>query len=170
MTSRGILLWIVLLFIGLAALIAHNIAWHEFIRNSFADQGEFYFKSEGLILREDFSKGLFLTVLDPTTFWFIIAFTTFSLLPHERVTVQIVGILSCLYLIGILLYGGTKTYDLYQGTFDNKERVIAIVSEGIARLAGVLVGVWLAMKLDVYGRLTALISKTRYVKQTHRLT
>ena len=169
MTPHGILLWIVLLFIGALALLAHNLLWYEFIRTSFAEQGEFYFKSEGLIMQEDFWKGLFLTVADPATFWLLIAFTTLTLIPHERVTFQIIGILTCLYLVGILFYGSTKTYDLYQGTFNNEERVISIVSSGIGRVLGVVVGAWLAVKADVYGRLNAILSKAPYVKQDHRL-
>ena len=169
MTYRGIGLWLVLLFLSVAALVAHNLLWYDFIRTGFADQGEYYYKSAGLVLREDFWKGLFLTVGDPLTFWFLVAFTTLSLLPHERITFQIVGILTCLYLVFILLYGGTKAYDLYQGTFDNKERVIAIVSAGIGRVLGVVVGAWLAVMWDVYGRLNAIISKVPYVKQIHRL-
>ena len=169
MTSRGIALWVVLLFIGLAMLLVHNILWHEFISRGFEYNGEDYFKSEGLILRDDFLKGFILTIGDPLTFWFSIAFITLTLLPPERVTFQIVGILTTIYAAGVLLYGVTKSYDLYQGTFDNQERVIAIVSAGLGRIIGVVIGAWLAVQLDAYGRLMALISRARYDKQLHRL-
>jgi len=170
MTYRGIALWVVLLLLGLAILLLHDILWYEFISTGFAHNGEDYYKSEGLILRDDFRKGLLLTVGDPLTFWFLIASITLTLLPQERITFQIVGILTIIYAAGVLLYGATKSYDLYQGTFNNQERVIAMVSVGLGRIVGVLAGAWLARKLDVYGRLTALISRTRYNKQLHRLT
>lgn len=169
MTSRGIALWVVLLFLGLAMLLAHNVLWHEFIWNNFTDHGEFYFKSEGLIFRDHFRKGLWLTVGDPTTFWLIVSFFTLTLLPQDRVIFQIFGILAVIYAVGIVLYGVTKSFDLYEGTFDNRDRVIAIVSAGFGRILGALLGAWSARKLDVYGRLIALIARTTYDKQLHRL-
>ena len=170
MNSRGLALWVVLLFLGLMILWAHNIMWYEFIWYNFTDHGEFYYKSEGMIFRDDFKKGLLLTVADPTTFWVILAFITTTLLPQERVIFQIFGVFAVIYAVGIVLYGTTKSYDLYQGTFDNSDRVIAIVSAGFGRILGALLGAWSAWKLDVYGKLTALIARTKYDKQLHRLS
>lgn len=169
MTFQGVTLWVVLLFVGLAALLAHNLLWYDFIRGNFAYNGEDYYKTIGGVIREDYWKGLFLTIGDPFSFWLIVAFVTVTLIPHERITFRIIAALAGLYLLYILLYAGTKSYDLYQGTFDNKERVIAISAAGIGRLVGVALGGWLAVRLDVFGRISALLQKNPYQRQTHQL-
>ena len=168
-TFRGVVLWVCLLIAGLALLLVNDNWWHEFIRKSFSYNGEDYYKTEGAVLREHYGKGLFLTLAYPFSSWLIVAFVTVTLIPHERITFRIIAALAGLYLLYILLYAGTKSYDLYQGTFDNKERVIAISASGIGRLVGVALGGWLAVRLDVFGRVSALLQKKPYQRQTHQL-
>ncbi|HMZ47820.1 MAG TPA: hypothetical protein PLP28_02485 [Flavobacteriales bacterium] len=168
-TAIGVVLWIAILLVGFGLIICHNVWWHEFIRTSFSYNGEDYYKTIGAVLREDYDKGLFLYTAEPFSFWLVVAFIVLSLLPHERVTVRIIMGLTGLYLLYVLLYVGTKSYDLYTGTFDNKERVVAIGSAGISRLIGVAIGCWLAIKVDAFGRINALLQRTKYQRPTHQL-
>ena len=168
-TLRGIFLWVLLLAAGLALMMAHGILWHEFIREGFEYNGENYFKTEGAVIREHFWRGLFLTLGDPFTFWLILAFVTLSLSPPEKFIHRSLTGITLLYLLMILWYTGTKSYELMNGTFENTERVIAIGGAGIARVIGAMSGGWLAVLLDAFGRLNALLSRSIYQKPAHQL-
>ncbi|HNR55794.1 MAG TPA: hypothetical protein PKJ19_11555 [Flavobacteriales bacterium] len=168
-TVRSVVLWVCLLIAGLALLLVSDNWWHEFIRTSFSYNGEDYYKTEGAVLREHFGKGLFLTVAYPFSSWLIVSFTLLMLTPRERVIYKIIGGLALLYLLFILLYAGEKSYQLANGTFDNSYRVVAISGAGVARVLGIVLGGWLAVRLDVYGRLNALLARASYRKEAHQL-
>lgn len=168
-TVRGVALWVCLLIAGLALLLVNDNWWHEFIRTGFSYNGEDYYKTEGAVLREHFGKGLFLTVAYPFSSWLIVAFTLLMLTPHEKVIYKIIAGLTLIYLLYIFIYTGEKSYQLAKGTFDNSYRVIAISGAGIARVLGIVLGGWLAVRVDVYGRLNALLARTTYRKEAHQL-
>lgn len=168
-TFRGVALWVCLLIAGLALLLVNDNWWHEFIRKSFSYNGEDYYKTEGAVLREHFGKGLFLTQAYPFSSWLIVSFTLLMLTPHEKVIYKIIAGLTLLYLLFILLYTVEKSYQLAKGTFDNSYRVIAIGGAGIARVMGIALGGWLAVRVDVLGRLNALLARTTYRKEAHQL-
>jgi hypothetical protein len=166
---RGVLLWIVLLIAGLALLLVHDQLWYEFIRTGFSNRGEDYYKTEGAVLREHFGKGLFLILADPFSFWLIASFVLLMLAPHEKVVYKIIAGVTLVYLLYILVYTGDKSYQLANGTFDNSYRVISIGGAGLARVLGIALGGWLAVRMDVFGRLNALLARANYQKDTHQL-
>jgi hypothetical protein len=168
--ARGVALWFALLIVGLGLLGISDILWHEFIRSNFAYRGEAYYKGAGHILREDYLKGLILTVFYPMTFWFLIAFIVMTLVPKEKITTRIIIVLAGVYAALILLYGGMKTYELWAGTFQNQERLIAIVAAGLSRVVGITLGCWLAIKVNAFGRLGALFVAKKYDAQIHSLS
>lgn len=164
---RGVVLWLALLLAGLALLLVHNQLWDEFIRTSFSNNGEDYYKTEGAVLREHFGRGLFLILADPFSFWAIASFVLMMLAPHEKVIYKIIAGVTLVYLLYILLYAGEKSYQLAKGTFDNSYRVISISGAGIARVLGVILGGWLAVRIDVFGRLNARLARAGYQRETH---
>jgi hypothetical protein len=169
-TILGVAVWVGILLAGLGMLLGHNVWWNDFISTSFSNNGEDYYQSIGAVLRENFGKGLLLYTAEPFTFWLIVTVTFLSLLPHERIIVRLVLGIAGVCALYALLYVGFKTYDLYSGTFDNKERIIAIGSRGISRAAAIAIGCWIAQRIDVYGRISALLQRSKYQKAIHHLS
>jgi hypothetical protein len=169
-TIVGVGLWVVILFSGLGMLLGHNAWWTDFISTSFSNKGELYYQSIGAVLSENWGKGLLLYTAEPFTFWLILTITLLSLLPAERITTRLVIGIAGVFALYALLYIGFKTYDLYAGTFDNKNRIVAIGSRGISRAAGIALGCWIAKRVDPFGRLTALLQRSKYQSDVHRLS
>jgi hypothetical protein len=169
-TIVGVGLWVVILLSGLGMLLGHNAWWTDFISTSFSNKGEDYYQSIGAVLRENWGKGLLLYTAEPFTFWLILTITLLSLLPAERITTRLVMGIAGVFALYALLYVGFKTYDFYAGTFDNKNRIVAIGSRGISRAAGIALGCWIAQRVDLFGRLTALLQRSKYQSAVHRLS